>query len=222
MTSDRLYPPNLAGTIPSFHATFDGTAASLVVPFSMNMSVSALEVKGLRVRIKETATDITLAQIDSDTWGETEGQLFVTFDLKDVIKKMVVGNHYKIQICYMALNDAGTAYVYGYYSTPAIVKYTSKPIVSIVGLDDLVANIVSAQQFIGSYYNSDNSEKVYQYKFILSSIGGDVLEDSGWLLHNSYNDTALTSSTDTYTVRYYMFPNRLYRMQYLVQTNNGL
>ena len=97
MIGDRLYPPNIAGTLPSFHTSFDGATAELVVPFSMNMSVSALEVKGLRIRIKETATDITLAQIDSRTWGETEGQTYAYFDLaEDLIRKLVVGNHYKI------------------------------------------------------------------------------------------------------------------------------
>lgn len=223
MTSDRLYPPNMAGTLPSFHTSFDGATTQLVVPFSMNMSVSALEVKGLRIRIKETATDTTLAQIDTTIWGENEGQLTATFTLgESIVRKMVVGNHYKIQIAYMGMNDAGTAYIYGYYSTPAIVKYTAKPQVKLVGLQDLIANIVNSQQFIGSYYNSDSSEKVYQYKFILSSITGEILEDSDWLLHNSYNDTSLNGSTDTYTVKYYMFPNRLYRIQYLVMTNNGL
>ena len=223
MTSDRLYPPNIAGTLPSFHTAFDGTTTQLVVPFSMNMSVSALEVKGLRIRIKETATDTTLAQIDTTVWGEYEGQLSATFTLGEtIVRKLVIGNHYKIQIAYMGMNDAGTAYVYGYYSTPAIVKFTAKPQVKIIGLQDLIANIINSQQFIGSYYNSDNSEKVYQYRFILTSITGEVLEDSDWLLHNSYNDTSLTGSTDTYTMRYYMYPNRIYRIEYLVMTNNGL
>lgn len=223
MTSDRLYPPNIAGTLPSFHTAFDGTTTQLVVPFSMNMSVSALEVKGLRIRIKETATDTTLAQIDTTVWGENEGQLSATFTLgESIVRKLVVGNHYKIQIAYMGMNDAGTTYIYGYYSTPAIIKYTAKPQVKIVGLQDLIANIINSQQFIGSYYNSDNSEKVYQYRFILTSITGEVLEDSDWLLHNSYNDTSLTGSTDTYTIRHYMYPNRIYRIKYSVMTNNGL
>lgn len=222
MIGDRLYPPNIAGTLPSFHTSFDGATAELVVPFSMNMSVSALEVKGLRIRIKETATDITLAQIDSRTWGETEGQTYAYFDLaEDLIRKLVVGNHYKIQLCYKSMNKAGD-YIYGYYSTPAIIKYTNKPQVKIVGMQDLIANIVSSQQFIGSYYNGDNSEKVYQYRFVLSSITGAILEDTGWLLHNSYNDTSLTNSSDTHTIKYYMFPNFIYRIQYFVKTNNGL
>jgi hypothetical protein len=64
---DRLPPPNLAGTLPSFYTKADGTT-SLVVPFTMNSSVSAAEVAGLAVRIKTTTTDSLIAIHYKQEW----------------------------------------------------------------------------------------------------------------------------------------------------------
>lgn len=214
----RLYPPNIAGTLPSFYKTLGTT---LVVPFSMNVAVSALEVKGLRVRIKETATDITLAQIDTTAWGETNGQLSAKFDIdSDTLKKMVVGSYYKVQLAYYQIT--GGRKEPGYYSTVAIVKYTDKPVVGMVGLHEQVINTINSQQLIGSYSNADETEKVYQYKFQVYSLVGEVLEDSGWLLHNTYTDTELNSSTDTYIVKRQLHDGLIYNVQYHVISSNGL
>jgi hypothetical protein len=42
--ADKLYPPNIEGTIPAFYGK--GTA-TLTVPFSMNRTVSKSEVWGM-------------------------------------------------------------------------------------------------------------------------------------------------------------------------------
>jgi hypothetical protein len=43
--ADKLYPPNIEGTIPAFYGS--GGTAQLIVPFSMNRTVSKSEVKGM-------------------------------------------------------------------------------------------------------------------------------------------------------------------------------
>lgn len=42
----KLYPPVIEGTIPAFNGT------TLVVPFSMNRSVSKADIKGFSVKVK--------------------------------------------------------------------------------------------------------------------------------------------------------------------------
>ena len=43
----KLYPPVIEGTIPAFNGTTE-----LVVPFSMNRSVSASQIKGFALQVK--------------------------------------------------------------------------------------------------------------------------------------------------------------------------
>ena len=61
----KLYPPNIAGTLPSFYSPEIGTTTELVVPFSMNISVSASMISGFSLRLKTTATDVVLAELPS-------------------------------------------------------------------------------------------------------------------------------------------------------------
>lgn len=118
MDINRLYPPSIAGTIPSFYTTNTGT--SLEVPFSMNTTVSDAAVSGMRLRLKTTSTDIILANLISTKYREDAGSRSVIFEFDaDLVKKLVVGNFYKVQLAYIDKND-----LTGYYSTVGIVKYT--------------------------------------------------------------------------------------------------
>lgn len=47
----KLYPPVIEGTIPAFNKDTDGTI-TLMVPFSMNRSVSKADIKGFSVKVK--------------------------------------------------------------------------------------------------------------------------------------------------------------------------
>jgi hypothetical protein len=58
--SSRLYPPNIAGTLPSFYKNTSSGTADLVVPFSMNAAVSQASVAGFYLRLKTTTTDTLL------------------------------------------------------------------------------------------------------------------------------------------------------------------
>ena len=97
MNVNRLYPPILAGTIPSFYTTTTGT--SLEVPFSMNATVNKNAVRGIQLRLKTTSTDIILADIESGVFAGDGINRSVIYTLdSSIVNKLVVGNFYKIQL----------------------------------------------------------------------------------------------------------------------------
>lgn len=226
---DRLSPPNLAGTLPSFYTTENGTT-KLVVPFTMNSTVSLAEVAGFAVRIKTTTTDSLIAihykaQPEQDSSG-----IKVTFELPtDTVKKLVEGDFYKVQLAYYNLNSDDTPYV-GYYSTASVVKYTCEPRANIQGLvEGGIVNSTTARTFVGMYHNDDISEKVYQYRFVIlgvdelaSGTTTETITDTGWLVHNSSEDTVLGQSTDFVTITEALITGRTYLITYSVRTVNGL
>lgn len=216
MAINRLYPPIVAGTIPSFYTTNTGT--SLEVPFSMNVTVSNAAVKGMRLRLKTTSTDVVIANIFSQKYGDDSQNRSVIYELTDdIVAKLVVGNFYKIQLAYV--DQSGND---GYYSTVAIVKYTAKPIVKIAGLNMQSVTAVSNTTFVGTYSNEDESEKVYKYRFIFSNGDGIELQNTGWLIHNTQLDTELDESSDECILAFNLSENETYKVQYSVMTNNGL
>lgn len=211
----KLYPPNIAGTLPSFYSPEIGTTTELVVPFSMNISVSASMISGFSLRLKTTATDVVLAELPSVSYDLSKNQITFILD-QTITNKLVVGNFYKVQIAYYNTNK-----VLGYYSTTSVIKYTDVPKASIVGMTSQSVNTVSSQKIIGQYFNKDTTERVYQYQFIIYGDENE-LENSGWLLHNSQLDTELTSSQDAYTIRHGLVSGNTYTIVYNVITSNNL
>lgn len=152
MAVTKLYPPNIAGTLPSFYSFKKGAATELAVPFSMNVSVSASMISGFSLRLKTAATDVILAELPSTSYDLTKSQIIFTLD-ESIINKLVIGNFYKVQIAYYNVNK-----VLGYYSTTSVIKYTDAPEVSIIGLAASAINTITSQKIIGKYYNEDSSE----------------------------------------------------------------
>ena len=190
----------------------------MAVPFSMNKTVGVHQVQAFRLRIKTTTTDILYGEINSVNWNPSETNLVVNFIVPDsILRKLIIGNFYKVQLAYVDKDS-----IVGYYSTIGIVKYTAKPRVEISGFVNTSTNI-HRTEYIGIYHSvNDPSEKAYQYKFTLYNNSDEELESSGWLLHNSYEDTELDESSDYYTVKYALEENVTYRLQYSVMTNNNL
>ena len=205
----KLYPPNIAGTLPSFYIPERGTA-TLVVPFSMNKTVSANQVKGFSLRIKTTNTDILYGVLESDNWNKEETvNPQVSFLIPDaILNKFAVGQFYKVQLAY--IDEGG---ITGYYSTVGIMKFTTQPRLEISGFNNAITNI-NKTEYVGAYHNTgDPSEKAYQYKFSLYDKNNKLLETSGWCLHNSYEDTSLTTSIDRYVLKYAMKEDITYSIQ---------
>lgn len=189
----------------------------------MNKVVSISEVSQIGIRVKDGITDQTLIETKSHNWTKEQSAPSVLFNFgnPDVktspASKLRIGNYYKIQLCYYDLSEK-----IGYYSTISIVKYTTQPSVSLVSFNKYVTN-VDISHYVGSYINvEDASEKAYQYKFTLYDINGNVLETSGWLIHDVTSNEEMGKSKDEYDLTYYIHPDEKYYIQYSIITNNGL
>lgn len=171
----RLYPPQLDGTLPAF------TGATVVVPFAMNKAVSISEVAGFRLKIKTTLNDILIndnTPIESTNFTNSS----VTFDISSIIDKLKIGNYYKFQIAYVDQDEKS-----GYFSTVGVIKYTTKPIVTIRNLVEIEGN-AALVSYVGEYsqykLNADNinindvTEKVAYYKYEVYDLNNTLIEDS--------------------------------------------
>lgn len=220
----KLYPPTIAGTLPSFYET-DYGATILVVPFSMNKTVSMNQVRDMSLRIKTTNTDILYGVIETDLanekgyWNKNEkANPQVSFEVPaSILNKLTIGQFYKVQLAYIDTDG-----ITGYYSTVGIMKYTAKPEVEINGFNPSITNL-NVTEYLGVYRNLDDpTEKAYEYKFDLFDREDTLIESSGWKLHNSYEDISLTESSDKYIIKYAFKQDVTYKVQYSVRTNNNL
>ena len=241
--ADKLYPPIVGGTLPSFYKalTGDQTGAVLItVPFSMNKLVSPDTIQGFALKIKNGLTDQELGVLQISfasyhEWADSASKS-VVFTLpagnlsnsdsaavqtaKKIRAQMATGEFYKMQLAYVAVNG-----LIGYYSTIGIAKFTCQPLVSIKGLDLGVVN-VDIKNYVGLYHNEDFTERVYQYKFTLyDTINDREVESSGWCTHNSQQDDRTDDpyeSTDEYPLHWDIASGKKYYIIYSVITNNNI
>lgn len=227
---EKLYPPIINGSIPAF-CIKNGTA-NLAVPFSVNRAVSMNDVGGFRIKIKTVQSNLYLA---SYTVTENINSIFanrqVIFSITPdqntntlLEGKIKPGQFLKIQLAFIDTNNN-----VGYFSTVGIVKYTTAPNVYIHDIP--VSNYISSfrQNYIGIYETGeDKSERPYSYCFYLYDNNYQLVETSGWKIHNSSinanfsESLSLDQSIDTYTYETALVTNEEYYIQYGVKTINGL
>ena len=206
----KLYPPIIEGTIPAFCNQI------IVVPFTMNKSVSEREVKGFKLKIKTVQSGyqpFLTETIQMINWNIDTNE--VSFLLPGTLN---IGQFYKIQMAYV-----DTADVIGHYSTVGVVKYTSDPAISI--LEPRNGNTYEglySQEATNDGDIRDYTEKVYSYNFTLKDASGNILETSGDQLHNSSEDVFLYESRDLYTIKTDLEQDKMYYLDYTVKTINGL
>lgn len=215
----KLYPPQLEGTIPAFYGT------SLTVPFIMNKTVGWNEISGFHLIIKNIQNNSIIYQKASRSYNQDNYETYFDIDNNEILN---IGNSYKIQIAYRSNDVSNTI---GYYSTVAIVKYTTKPDVSIVDLEPNELH-TNRYTYLGKYSQEqkdnngknlkDSSEKVYSYRFDLYDWNGELVETSGDLLHNHENNESIYETNDKYTIKTSLQPNKTYTLYYSVITTNGL
>lgn len=222
--TEKLYPPSIEGTIPAFYKNQDGTA-NLAVPFSMNRAVSKNEVSGISLKIKTVQSNTLTQTLYSINPQEAVDELVAKFIIPvETVKNMMIGQYFKIQIAFVS--TAGV----GYYSTVGIAKFTAKPTVTIQGMETGVNTF--KRTYVGLYQQigeeCDISEKVHSYIFNLYDLHNNLMQSSGWLLHNSSIDTssnqilALSQSIDSYSFAQTLIPMETYKVEYGVRTINGL
>lgn len=219
--SIKLYPPNIAGTIPAFNGT------TLVVPFSMNKAVAKREVSSFALKIKTVYNSTYLKDATYISHNFDKGT--VTFDVSNCA--LTPGNYYKIQLAYVSNT---TPAIIGYYSTVGVVKYTGTPKAEIVGLESGSGQInMHDYSYTGTFTipswmdknlvkHYDSAEKAYEYCFNLYNKSGELIHTSGNLLHNTLEDEDLITSRDSYEIKRDLETNQSYFLEYVVTTTNGL
>ena len=210
----KLYPPNIEGTIPAFYG------AVLTVPFSMNKAVAKKDVYGMQIKIKAIQSGAYILTADTIN-VEFDPACIAHFNFSEQSAKsrLKVGQHYKIQIAYIANDEEKTV---GYFSTVGVVKYTYQPFVSIEGLETGIINM-HQYDYVGKYINSgDTTEKLYSYCFNLYDSENVLIQSSGEKIHNSELDVDLAYQIDTYNIAQDLEINKSYYLEYTITTVNGL
>ena len=205
----KLYPPHIEGTIPAFGGT------TLVVPFSMNRAVSALEVNSMALKVKKVNTNEVITTKISTNFTLI-GNCSVTFDFSSE-DKLVVGQFYRIQIAFV--DSEG---VLGYFSTVGVVKYTGYPTISIVGTEIDKTNIHS-YDYVGKYEQTmDPTEKLYSSQLVLYDYNGKIVLDSGEIVHSVLNDTLPNQALELFQFDQDLEFNQIYYLQLTMTTINKL
>lgn len=226
----KLYPPTIPGTIPAFYGT------SIEVPFSMNRAVGLSEFNGFALKIKKVSGTLvgTVFEDYATAWVEAGA---VKFKIPErIAQELVQGQFYKVQLAYM--KKSGDTRTIGIYSTIGIVKYTTMPIVRIENMNENVVNNHS-YSYTGVYQqlletkdangivsidwaSQDTTEKLYSSRFLITDTKGNIIKDSGEILHNTTYDTSAYESSESYVISEDLELNQIYYLYYIATTVNGL
>lgn len=230
----KLYPPTIPGAIPAFYTDSDGT--SIEVPFSMNRAVGLSEFNGFALKIKKVSGTL-IGTVFKDSVGTSLETGTVEFKIPiEISNQLVQGQFYKVQMAYLKKTGTDSRSI-GIYSTIGIVKYTTMPVVTIENMNDSVVNnhIYSYtgiyRQLEESYSNGvttidwsskDTTEKMYSSRFVIYDTDGNIIKDSGEILHNTTYDTASYEASEQYMIPEDLELNKIYYIYYIVTTVNGL
>lgn len=232
VVSEKLYPPNIGSSIPAFYN--NGGTVQITVPFSMNRAVDPNSVFGFHLKIKTVQSNsyITTLSITStaDVLNALNTHMVVfnwpTTDRTYNFYRIQLGQYLKVQIAYVGADG-----IPGYFSTVGIVKYTSKPNVYIDGAQSQTAGRIEIfkKSYVGVYETgTDKSERPYSYNFYLYDRAKELVETSGWRLHNSSVNTTASESlsldraTDAYSFDLVPNEGEEYYVQYAVRTINNM
>ena len=241
----RLYPPQIAGTLPAFYKSYDSATgvlkeSSITIPFTSSALVSSADFIGFYLRLKTSSTNTYLfPPIYSKNYDSKNST--VTFTLTaDQSALLNEGQYYKVQIAYVSqyvesettdidndrniITNSVMKKLTGYYSTIGIIKCVQEPKVSIQGYSIDSINLFNNELF-GVYElssNLDQTEKVYSYNFSFYLEDGNLYYSTGELLHNNANDNEYGLSIDSVVLSSFIKTSEIYKLIYTVTTINGL
>ena len=226
--SQKLYPPIISSSIPAFYKENGGTSAKIDVPFSMSRAVDSSQVSGFALKIKTVQTNVEL--ITLETVLNIQSFIMnrvISFNWTDAtsLNKVTTGQFLKVQLAY--IDKSGNK---GYFSTVSTVKCTERPDIYIEGLQNLPSNRIAnfEQTYVGVCELKDTSERPYSFNFYLYNSTNELIETSGWILHNSKVETennnvdSLNKTIDKYTFQTQIQDNLQHYIMYKVKTINGL
>ena len=68
----------------------------------------------------------------------------------------------------------------------------------------------------------DSTEKLYSSRFVVYDLDGNIVKDSGDILHNTTNDTKSYEATENFMIADDLDLNKIYYLYYIATTVNGL
>ena len=212
-----LASPIIEGTLPAFYLDDNGIA-QIAIPFSMSRAVNKNQIKGFKLKIKNVQQSNYLITLSQSSVDFIESIAYFDISKEALEKSFLIGQFYKCQLAYIDTDD-----VVGYYSTVGVIKYTTKPKVSILTLAE-TGNNSHIYTYTGLYsqYKKDFTEKIYSYRFILKDENNNILKDTDFIIHNNSNDELPYESQDTFTYTADLDLNKKYFLSYIVRTNNML
>lgn len=211
-----LASPIIEGTLPAFY--LDNGTATIAVPFSKSKAVSDFEVSGYSLKIKNIQSSEYLLTLSHSKYDASNSTVYFEVPMATVNNTFTIGSFYKAQLAYIDNNQET-----GYYSTVGIIKYTTKPEVTILGLSSMKSN-GHQYSYTGVYSQKekDFTEKAYSFKFIVKNKEGKVIKDTGYTIHNYSKDTSQYESQDDFLFSQDLAQNESFTITYVVKTNNGL
>ncbi len=213
----KLYPPYIEGTIPAF-AYSDGIG-NILVPFTMNQTVSYNSIKGFAIRVKTVQSNQLVYSAQVETSSDISEIVF-PIQKENFYKSydFIIGQYYKIQIAYIEKNTNEI----GYYSSIGVVKCTAKPTMYISGMSEGELH-VDRGHYTGVYTNpGDLTEKLYTYYFNVYDNKGQLVTTSGEQLHNFEEDESITESKDDFNLLVELEDDKIYKIIYGGTTTNGM
>lgn len=244
--ANKLYPPQLAGSLPAFYKTYNKSTGeaiglTLKIPYTMNQGVGYSQVDGFCLRIKNVSSGTYVCPPQYSVNFNMD-KSYVTFEIaKEYATIFEEGQFYKVQLAYYSLETSsiiigGNDFVVdesdpnayknvGYFSTVGIIKCVPYPKVMISGYSLDSTNLFTGS-FLGVYDISDATDKtetVYSYSFSIYNSLNELYYTTGELIHNSSNDVDYGLSTDSLIINDFISStNDVYQIEYTVNTLNGL
>lgn len=219
--SISFYPPQIEGKIPAFSSHAEGGVIRLTVPYALNKAVSINDFNEMSILVKTVTTGAVKWSGNSTEckmYNSATKSHYVVFSIPTTEFTPVAGNHYKLQIAFKDSNGRSN------WSSVGVVKCTNYPDVTIssltVGIDNVNPSI-----YVGTYINSDVTEKLYSYNFNIYDDENMLYETSGEQIHNSSTDEIISGVGLKATMRW--SPSKLlsegkrYRIAVTTTTLNG-
>lgn len=218
----KLPPPILPEVLPAVYLERKEDQNYIIeFEFYNNRSVTFSDIYQLSAIVKyPISQEVIASQLYSANYqnqdvylnGVKSGRIAVD---KNKIKP---GNSYLFSIAYInkSTDSEGKEKLEtGYYSTPALIKCTDKPSLSVV---------TEPNRAIGAYSNTDVTEVAYSYQFTTYDSNNNIIEQTDW----SVDWEASTSIGENRAFRLaHFYPRKVFdsnvqKIEFAVKTINGL
>lgn len=185
--SISLYPPQLEGKLSAFAVSDEGSTR-IAIPYRLNKAISFDDFTHITIMIKAVTSGTIKWTGDSSECKLSSSDLksyYAIFTIPHTEFTPTVGNYYKIQIAFKKDSNKSN------WSNVGVIKCTSTPSATISSLTEDIDNI-NPSIYLGTYINSDVTEKLYSYQFTLYDDKNQIYETSGELIHNTSTDEIIS------------------------------